>query len=261
MQQILFYLVQALIPFSYLSDGTIHINTQYFRLLGKAPIMVTGMTLSTVKGGFVSAILCAGFHVEIAGGGHDDAAALRAKVTEIQSKIPPGVGITLNSLYINPRQFSFQLPLWQVMRKEGLPIEGFCVAAGIPSTDKAAEIIMIEELRNTLLSSPARWKGSDRSSASQRRIPTSPSFSSGPVDAPADTIRTRTSTNPFSLPTGQSDSIPTFPLLRVPGLVPLTMFGRTLRVSRVMMFSPRHSTGFCSRAESWLPKKHTRVRQ
>src|SRR5882762_811094 len=27
------------------------------------------------------------------------------------------------------------------MRKEGLPIEGFCVAAGIPSTEKPAEII------------------------------------------------------------------------------------------------------------------------
>ena len=108
--------------------------------------MVAGMTPSTVKGGFVSAILSAGYHVELAGGGHYDAAALRAKVTDIQSKIPPGVGITLNSLYINPRQFSFQLPLWQDMRKEGLPIEGFCVAAGIPSTEKAAEII--DGLRN-----------------------------------------------------------------------------------------------------------------
>jgi fatty acid synthase subunit alpha, fungi type len=48
---------------------------------------------------------------------------------------------TLNSLYINLRQFTFQLPLWQEMRKEGLPIEGFCVAAGIPSTEKAVEII------------------------------------------------------------------------------------------------------------------------
>jgi enoyl reductase-like protein len=27
------------------------------------------------------------------------------------------------------------------MRKEGLPIEGFCVAAGIPSTEKAVEIV------------------------------------------------------------------------------------------------------------------------
>ncbi|KAJ3768536.1 hypothetical protein FB446DRAFT_605637, partial [Lentinula raphanica] len=35
----------------------------------------------------------------------------------------------------------FQFPLGQEMRKEGFPFEGFCVGAGIPSTDKAAEII------------------------------------------------------------------------------------------------------------------------
>ena len=103
--------------------------------------MVAGMTPTTVKAGFVSAVLSAGYHVELAGGGHYNPVALRAKVTEIQSKIPPGVGLTLNSLYINPRQFGFQFPLWQEMRREGLPVEGFCVAAGIPSTEKAAEII------------------------------------------------------------------------------------------------------------------------
>ncbi|KAJ7158521.1 fatty acid synthase [Mycena filopes] len=123
------------------SDGTMYLDTPFSRLLGKPPIMVAGMTPSTVKGGFVSAVLNAGYHVELAGGGHYNAAALRSKVAEIQSQIPPGVGITLNALYINPRQFGFQLPLWQEMRKEGLPIEGFCVAAGIPSTEKAAEII------------------------------------------------------------------------------------------------------------------------
>jgi fatty acid synthase subunit alpha, fungi type len=128
------------------SDGTIHIDTPFSRLLGKPPIMVAGMTPSTVKGGFVSAILSAGYHVELAGGGHYNAAALRTKMAEIQSKIPAGVGVTLNSLYINPRQFGFQFPLWQEMRKEGLPVEGFNVAAGIPSTEKAAEII--EGLRN-----------------------------------------------------------------------------------------------------------------
>ncbi|KAF9467993.1 fatty acid synthase [Collybia nuda] len=123
------------------SDGTIHIDTPFSRLLGKPPIMVAGMTPSTVKAGFVSAVLDAGFHIELAGGGHYNANALRSKVAEIQKKIPPGVGITLNSLYINPRQFTFQFPLWQEMRKEGIPIEGFCVAAGIPSTEKAVEII------------------------------------------------------------------------------------------------------------------------
>ena len=123
------------------SDGIVHLDTPFSRLLGKPPIMVAGMTPSTVKAGFVSAVLNAGYHVELAGGGHYNAAAVRAKVAEIQKVIPAGVGLTLNSLYINPRQFGFQFPLWQEMRKEGLPIEGFCVAAGIPSTEKAAEII------------------------------------------------------------------------------------------------------------------------
>ncbi|KAH7913599.1 hypothetical protein BJ138DRAFT_606981 [Hygrophoropsis aurantiaca] len=123
------------------SDGTIHLDTPFSRLLGKPPIMVAGMTPTTVKAGFVSAVLSAGYHIELAGGGHYNAAALRSKIAEIQANIPAGVGITLNSLYINPRQFGFQFPLWQEMRKEGLPVEGFCVAAGIPSTEKAAEII------------------------------------------------------------------------------------------------------------------------
>lgn len=110
-------------------------------MLGKPPIMVAGMTPCTVGSSLVSATLNAGYHVELAGGGHYNATALRNKVAEIQKLVQPGVGITLNALYINQRQFSFQLPLWQEMRREGLPIEGFCVAAGIPSSEKATEII------------------------------------------------------------------------------------------------------------------------
>lgn len=122
-------------------DGKIHIDTPFSRLLGKPPIMVAGMTPCTVGANLVSATLNAGYHIELAGGGHYNPAALRAKVTEIQRRVQPGVGFTLNALYINQRQFGFQFPLWQEMRREGLPIEGFCVAAGIPSSEKATEII------------------------------------------------------------------------------------------------------------------------
>ncbi|KAK0227016.1 hypothetical protein EDD85DRAFT_975426 [Armillaria nabsnona] len=123
------------------SDGVVHLDMPFSRLLSKPPIMVAGMTPTTVKAGFVSAVLDAGYHIELAGGAHYNAAALHAKVAEIQTEIPDGVSLTLNALYINPAQFTFQLPLWQEMRKEGLPIEGFCVAAGIPTTEKAVEII------------------------------------------------------------------------------------------------------------------------
>ena len=56
-------------------------------------------------------------------------------------KDPDGVGITPNSLHINPKQFSFQFPLWRKLRCEGLPVEGFCVTTGIPSTEDAVETI------------------------------------------------------------------------------------------------------------------------
>ena len=56
--------------------------------------MVAGMTPSTVKAGFISAILDAGYHIKLAGGGHYNAAALCSKVMEIQKQIPAGVGIS-----------------------------------------------------------------------------------------------------------------------------------------------------------------------
>ncbi|KAF9016487.1 hypothetical protein BDZ89DRAFT_1141427 [Hymenopellis radicata] len=86
------------------SDGAIRLHTPFSRLLGKAPINRNAVEATTTP------LLC-----------------FRAKVAEIQSKIRAG--------------FSFQLPLWQGMRREDLPIDGFCVAAGIPSTEKAVEIM------------------------------------------------------------------------------------------------------------------------
>lgn len=58
--------------------------------------MVVGMTPSTVKADFVSAVLSAGCHIELAGGSHYNPTALRSKVAETQANIPAGVGITLN---------------------------------------------------------------------------------------------------------------------------------------------------------------------
>ncbi|KAH9916153.1 uncharacterized protein B0H18DRAFT_1139683 [Fomitopsis serialis] len=114
-------------------DGKTHFDTPFSRLLGKPPNLVARMVSSAPpwRLGITSSLLA---------GGHYNAAALRTKVAEIQGKIPAGVGITLNSLYINPRQFGFRFPLWQEMCREGLPLEGFCAAAGIPSTENAAKI-------------------------------------------------------------------------------------------------------------------------
>ncbi|KAI9138416.1 fatty acid synthase [Paraphysoderma sedebokerense] len=123
------------------SNGEIYIDTKFSRLLGKPPLMVAGMTPSTVHEDFVSAVINAGYHVELAGGGHYNEKALRTKVNRIMQRVDPGEGITLNILFLNPRQWGFQYPLVQVMRREGYPIEGVCVAAGVPSPDVADDII------------------------------------------------------------------------------------------------------------------------
>lgn len=122
-------------------SGELKIDTPFSQLLGRAPIMVAGMTPCTVQAGFNAAVLNAGYHIELAGGGHYNPKALRSKVDTITSMVEPGQGLTLNALYINQRQWGFQFPQWMEMKKEGLPIQGFCVAAGIPSVEKAKEIL------------------------------------------------------------------------------------------------------------------------
>jgi fatty acid synthase subunit beta len=113
------------------SDGTIHLDTPFSRLLGKPPIMVAGMTPTTIKAGFVSAVLKAGYHVKLAGGGHYNGAALRAKVAEIQAKIPSGVGITLNSLY-QPSSIWFPVPLIAGDAEGRAPHRGLLRRCGYP---------------------------------------------------------------------------------------------------------------------------------
>ncbi|KAG0272729.1 beta subunit of fatty acid synthetase, partial [Linnemannia exigua] len=121
--------------------GEIHIDTRMSRLLAKPPLMVAGMTPSTVNEGFVSAVMNAGYHIELAGGGHYNEAAVRSKVKKIMHLTTPGAGITLNTLFINVRQWGFQAPLVPKLRREGLPMEGFCCAAGVPSLEVANEFI------------------------------------------------------------------------------------------------------------------------
>jgi len=129
------------------------------------------------------------------GGGHYNSAALRAKVAEIQANIPSGVGLTLNALYINPRQFGFQLPLWQELRREGVPVEGFCVTAGIPSPKRLQRSSVVSRLPvfDMSRSSPDRSKAFLKSSRSPPPTPVSLSFFSGLVVVPVVTTHATTS--------------------------------------------------------------------
>ncbi|GAP92987.1 putative sterigmatocystin biosynthesis fatty acid synthase subunit beta [Rosellinia necatrix] len=123
------------------AGGRVNLETRLSSLLKTPPVITAGMTPTTVHWDFVSAIICAGYHVEFAGGGYFDAATMEMAIEKLAASIPPGRGITINLIYASPKTLSFQIPLMRRLINQGIPVEGLTIGAGIPSPDIAAEYI------------------------------------------------------------------------------------------------------------------------
>ncbi|PGH20055.1 hypothetical protein AJ80_03705 [Polytolypa hystricis UAMH7299] len=119
------------------SAGQVLVDTTFSRLLGLPPVMVAGMTPTTVSWEFVAATMNAGYHVELALGGYHNAGALESAIRNIVDNVPSGRGITCNIIYASPHSVKWQIPLLTQLRSSGLPIEGLTVGAGVPSLDVA----------------------------------------------------------------------------------------------------------------------------
>ncbi|KAJ1881890.1 fatty acid synthase alpha subunit Lsd1, partial [Coemansia sp. RSA 486] len=116
------------------SSDTVHIDSKMHRMYGMPTVMVAGMLPTTVNESFVAAVSQAGYHVELAGGGIYTADSLDIKVRSLALMLKPGQGITLNSIYISQKTWSFQFPgILRLRSKEKLPIVGLCIGGGVPS--------------------------------------------------------------------------------------------------------------------------------
>ncbi|KAB8228833.1 uncharacterized protein BDW43DRAFT_322804 [Aspergillus alliaceus] len=122
-------------------SGPVQIRTRLTELLGKPPVMVAGMTPTTVHWDVVSAILNAGYHVELAGGGYHKAENLSAAIIKVIQSIPKGQGVTVNLIYANPKAISWQIPLLQHLSRNQYPIHGLTIGAGVPSPEIVTEYI------------------------------------------------------------------------------------------------------------------------
>ena len=123
------------------SVGQTFVDTKMSRLLGVPPLMVAGMTPCTVPWEFVADTMNAGFQIELAGGGYYNGKTMTEALTKIEKNIPPGRGITVNLIYVNPRAMGWQIPLIAQLRADGVPIEGLTIGAGVPSIEVAQEYI------------------------------------------------------------------------------------------------------------------------
>lgn len=130
------------------NHGEPMLDTKLSRLLGTPPVMVAGMTPTTVPWDFVSAIMNAGYHVELAGGGYMNAEAMSSAIRKIVESVPPGRGVTCNLIYVAPQAIAWQIPMLGQLIRKGVPIDGLTIGAGVPSPEVVAEYITTLELKH-----------------------------------------------------------------------------------------------------------------
>lgn len=121
--------------------GKVYVDTKFSRLLGRAPLMVPGMTPTTVNTEIVAATINAGYHIELAGGGYFHAPGMERALKEVADLVTPGSGIGINLIYVNPRMLQWGIPLIKEMRDKGFPIQSLTIGAGVPSLEVATEYI------------------------------------------------------------------------------------------------------------------------
>ena len=123
------------------AEGKTILDTKMSRLFGVPPVMVAGMTPTTVAWDFVAAVMNAGYHVELAGGGYSNSTDFEQAIRKISSAVPTHRGITCNLIYVNPRAIAWQVPLLRQLVRSGIAINGLTIGAGIPSPEIAKDYI------------------------------------------------------------------------------------------------------------------------
>ncbi len=132
-----------------LPDGSVRAETRFSRLTGRSPVLLAGMTPTTVDAAIVAAAANAGFWAELAGGGQVSEAIFADRVAELDALLEPGRTYQFNSLFLDPYLWKLQVGgrrLVQRARAAGAPIDSVIVTAGVPERDEA--VALVQELRD-----------------------------------------------------------------------------------------------------------------
>ncbi|MFZ0902882.1 MAG: fatty acid synthase subunit beta domain-containing protein, partial [Mycobacterium sp.] len=127
-----------------LPDGRVKLSTKFTRLTGRSPILLAGMTPTTVDAEIVAAAANAGHWAELAGGGQVTEPIFNDRIEELSGLLEPGRTYQFNALFLDPYLWKLQVGgkrLVQKARQSGAPIDGLIVSAGIPELEEAVELI------------------------------------------------------------------------------------------------------------------------
>jgi fatty acid synthase, bacteria type len=127
-----------------LPDGRVKLSTKFTRLTGRSPILLAGMTPTTVDAKIVAAAANAGHWAELAGGGQVTEEIFADRVQELSGLLDQGRTYQFNALFLDPYLWKLQVGgkrLVQKARQSGAAIDGLVVSAGIPDLEDAVELI------------------------------------------------------------------------------------------------------------------------
>src|SRR5271165_1045017 len=127
-----------------LPDGRVKLSTKFTRLTGRSPILLAGMTPTTVDAKIVAAAANAGHWAELAGGGQVTEEIFADRVQELSGLLDEGRTYQFNTLFLDPYLWKLQVGgkrLVQKARQSGAAIDGLVVSAGIPDLEEAVELI------------------------------------------------------------------------------------------------------------------------
>ncbi|OJD32194.1 fatty acid synthase beta subunit dehydratase [Diplodia corticola] len=132
------------------ASGAAVLDTKLSRVLGVPPVVAAGMTPTTVHWDVVAAIMKAGYHGELAGGGYFEPTSMEAAI-EKAAQAQPGRGITVNLIYASPEAMRWQISLLGRLQRRRVAIDGLAIGAGVPSPEIASEYITTLGLRHLAL--------------------------------------------------------------------------------------------------------------
>ena len=120
------------------------IVTKFSRLTGKPPVLLPGMTPTTVDPEIVAAAANAGYWAELAGGGQVTAEVFDRHVARLEELLDEGRTVEFNAMFMDRYLWNLQFGGKRIVPKKrasGAPIDGVVVSAGVPELDEAVALI------------------------------------------------------------------------------------------------------------------------
>ena len=120
------------------------LTTRFTDVTGYSPVMLPGMTPTTVDPAIVAAAANAGHWAELAGGGQHTDEMLAQNLETLRGLLAPGVNAQFNALYLSAAQWRRQMEGQRAIpraRAAGAPLNGVVISAGIPPHDEALALV------------------------------------------------------------------------------------------------------------------------